>query len=167
MGIEGGCVGLQRSGPLGQRALPGEHGFFMVGTTGPRRPFGLAGKAVGPLRPADPTRGVERFEKSCGLFFYFGAGDGAATSNCSVGVPADEWFASRHRVPRLQKSLNRSNRPGGRVGRLPPRCLPATRLRCVRRHTSHRPPPAVRVRCRPKDREGQRRAPAGHSAIAG
>jgi hypothetical protein len=40
-------------------------------------------------------------------FFQFGAGDGAATFNCSVGVPAEERFGSRHFVPRLHEILNR------------------------------------------------------------
>ena len=35
-----------------------------------------------------------------------GAGDGAATFTCSVGVPADESMGSRHKVARLQKNLS-------------------------------------------------------------
>jgi hypothetical protein len=38
-----------------------------------------------------------------------GAGDGAATFRCSVGVPADESMGSPHTVLRIQKNLNRSN----------------------------------------------------------
>jgi hypothetical protein len=40
--------------------------------------------------------------------FLSGAEDGAATFGCSVGVPADESIASRHRLPRLRKILIRS-----------------------------------------------------------
>jgi len=114
--------------------------FFRERTSGPlvptlrgkvHNPFGVGISHLSPRRARVGTapRPLQGGLRKAVVVRRFGAGDGAATFHCSVGVPADESMGSRHTVLRLQKNLTRSS----------PRVPSPRRWRLGQRSGLHRP----------------------------
>jgi hypothetical protein len=72
--------------------LPSRYAFISLF----RKPSVVSVQSVVPIHGCGLGLLLEWIQKSCRPSFHFGAGGDAAIFNCSVGVPADEWFDSRH-----------------------------------------------------------------------